>query len=120
IVWAGQENRQHFLGHLSLLGLKEAVDPWCTDGPMEAELGGNLETTLSRWADACRAQGGTVVIPHMPSPNAEAAALIATGRVDAVEWMTHNAFAHLEYYRYLNCGYKVPLVGGTDKMSSEV
>jgi hypothetical protein len=28
--------------------------------------------------------------------------------------------ALLEYYRYLNCGYRLPLVGGTDKMSSEV
>ena len=27
---------------------------------------------------------------------------------------------HLEYYRYLNGGYRLPLVGGTDKMSSEV
>ena len=29
-------------------------------------------------------------------------------------------YGHLEYYRYLNCGYKLPLVGGTDKMSSDV
>ena len=27
---------------------------------------------------------------------------------------------HAEYYRYLNGGYRLPLVGGTDKMSSEV
>ena len=25
-----------------------------------------------------------------------------------------------EYYRYLNCGYRLPLVGGTDKMSNSV
>ena len=29
-------------------------------------------------------------------------------------------FNHLEYYRYLNCGYRLPLVGGTDKMSNDV
>ena len=29
-------------------------------------------------------------------------------------------YNHLEYYRYLNCGYRLPLVGGTDKMSSDV
>jgi hypothetical protein len=28
--------------------------------------------------------------------------------------------AMLEYYRYLNSGYRLPLVGGTDKMSSAV
>ena len=40
IVYATQENRQHLLGHLTLLGLKEPVMPWCSDGPGEAELGG--------------------------------------------------------------------------------
>ncbi|MCE9592010.1 MAG: CehA/McbA family metallohydrolase [Planctomycetes bacterium] len=120
IVYCTQENRQHLLGHITLLGLKEPVSPWCTDGPAEAEIGGNLETTLSHWADACHAQGGTVVIPHLPTPNAEPAALIATGRADAVEMLVHSEYCHLEYYRYLNCGYKLPLVGGTDKMDSAV
>ncbi len=120
IVYATQENRQHLLGHLTLLGLKEPVNPWCSDGPGEAELGGTLETTLSHWADACHAQGGTVVIPHLPNPNCEPAALIATGRADAVEMLIHSPYFHLEYYRYLNAGYRLPLVGGTDKMTSDV
>jgi hypothetical protein len=120
IVYATQENRQHLLGHLTLLGLKEPVMPWCSDGLSEAEIGGTLETTLSAWADACHAQGGTVVIPHLPAPNGEPAALIATGRADAVEMLRHGLYEHLEYYRYLNAGYRLPLVGGTDKMSSQV
>lgn len=120
IVYATQENRQHVLGHLTLLGLKEPVMPWCSDGPGEAEMGGTLEVTLSDWADACRAQGGTVVIPHLPNPNCEPAALIATGRADAVEILVHSHYNHLEYYRYLNAGYRLPLVGGTDKMTSDV
>jgi hypothetical protein len=48
------------------------------------------------------------------------AALIATGRVDATEMTGQEDYLHLEYYRYLNCGYRVPLVGGTDKMSADV
>jgi hypothetical protein len=120
VVYATQENRQHVLGHLSLLGLKSPVMPWCSDGPEEAEMLGTLETTLSHWADACHAQGGTVVIPHLPAPNAEPAALIATGRADAVEMITFGRYQHNEYYRYLNCGYRLPLVGGTDKMNSDV
>jgi hypothetical protein len=103
-----------------LLGLKEPVYPWCSDGPSEAELGGAMETTLSAWADACHAQGGTVILPHFPNPNGEPAALVATGRVDAVEMIVQEAYNHLEYYRYLNAGYRLPLVGGTDKMSSSV
>jgi hypothetical protein len=120
IVYASQENRQHILGHLTLLGLKRPVMPWCSGGPGEAELGGTLETTLSHWADSCHEQGGTVVVPHLPDPNCEPAALIATGRADAVEWLVQSAYMHREYYRYLNMGYRLPLVGGTDKMTSDV
>ncbi|MDQ5853556.1 MAG: CehA/McbA family metallohydrolase, partial [Chloroflexota bacterium] len=120
IVYTSQENRQHMLGHLILLGLKRPVMPWCSDGPSEAELGGTLETTLSHWADACHAQGGTVILPHFPNPNGEPAALVATGRADAVEMLQHNMYMHHEYYRYLNAGYRLPLVGGTDKMTSDV
>jgi hypothetical protein len=94
--------------------------PWCSDGPSEAELGGHVETTLAHWADACRAQGGWVVIPHLPNPNCEPAVLIATGRADAVEFLVSNEYNHHEYYRYLNCGYRLPLVGGTDKMTADV
>lgn len=120
IVWANQENRQHMLGHMILLGLKEPIYPWCSDGPDESELGGTMETTLSAWADACHAQGGTVILPHFPRPNGEPAVLVSTGRADAVEMITADPYNHLEYYRYLNAGYRIPLVGGTDKMSSEV
>jgi hypothetical protein len=61
-----------------------------------------------------------VVLPHLPTPNGETAALIATGRGDAVEMITFGSYQHAEYYRYLNNGYRLPLVGGTDKMSAEV
>ncbi|MBI3910396.1 MAG: CehA/McbA family metallohydrolase, partial [Armatimonadetes bacterium] len=79
-----------------------------------------LETALSHWADACHAQGGTVIIPHFPNPNCEPAVLVTTGRADALEMAACGLYQHREYYRYLNCGYRVPLVGGTDKMTSDV
>jgi hypothetical protein len=120
VVWTSQENREHVLGHMILMGLRRPVYPWCSDGPSEAELGGTLETTLSAWADACHEQGGTVILPHFPNPNGEPAALVATGRIDGVEMIREDAYNHLEYYRYLNAGYRLPLVGGTDKMSSQV
>jgi len=120
VTYVGQENRQHALGHMLLWGLKEPVMPWCSDGPDEAELGGALDATLSDWADRTHAQGGTVVAAHFPNPNGEPAVLVATGRADAVEVLAHSDDAMLEYYRYLNSGYRLPLVGGTDKMSSAV
>ncbi|HTT91830.1 MAG TPA: CehA/McbA family metallohydrolase [Acidimicrobiales bacterium] len=119
-TYVGQENRQHFLGHLTLWGLKEPVMPWCTDGPHEGELGGSLESTLADWADRAHAQGGTVIIPHFPVPNGEPAVLATTGRTDAIESLRWDPNLGDIYYRYLNAGYKLPLVGGTDKMSSGV
>jgi hypothetical protein len=120
VVFACQENRTNMLGHLSLLGTRKPILPWCTGGAEEADLGGGLETTLSHWADECHAQGGTVVLAHFPVPNGESAALIATGRLDAVEMIAYDDYNVQEYYRYLNCGYRLPLVAGTDKMTSEV
>ncbi|MBZ0303427.1 MAG: CehA/McbA family metallohydrolase [Anaerolineae bacterium] len=120
IIYASQENRQHILGHLTLWGLKQPVSPRGSSGPDEGALAGTLDVTMSNWADATHAQGGTVIIPHLPNPNGEPAALIATGRADAIEMLVHGDYAHIEYYRYLNAGYRLPLVGGTDKMSSDV
>ena len=79
IVYVSQENRQHMLGHLSLLGLKTPVMPWASGGPGEAELGGGLDITMSHWADAAHEQGATVILPHLPTPNAESATLVADG-----------------------------------------
>ncbi len=120
VTFVGQENRQPVLGHLSLWGLRSPVLPFCTDGPSEAEPGAALETTLSHWADECHAQGGTVIVPHIPRPNGELAALVATGRADGLEMIVQLEDPHTKYYRYLNCGYRLPLIGGTDKMSADV
>ena len=78
-----------------------------------------MQSTMSHWAEACRAQGGTVVLPHFPWPNGDPAALIALGLADAVEMCRQVPFDHDEYYRYLNAGYRLPLVGGTDKMATD-
>jgi hypothetical protein len=120
IVYVSQENRQHFMGHMILWGLKKPIMPWCSDGLGEAEIGGTMEVTLSDWADQAHEQGGYVVNPHFPNPNGEPAALVATGRLDAVEMIRQAQFNHDEYYRYLSCGYRLPLVGGTDKMSADI
>jgi hypothetical protein len=120
LVHVSQENRQHVLGHLNLLGLREPVLPLSSDGPSEAELGGGLDITTSRWADAAHAQGATVIVAHMPTPNGENAVLVATGRADGLEMIDFNHFEHMEYYRYLNGGYRLPLVAGTDKMEATI
>jgi hypothetical protein len=120
IVFAGQEPRQHVLGHISVLGISRLLAPWASGGPDEGELGGNLETTMSRWADECHSQGGTAIISHMPFPHGEFATLIATERVDGVEWLIQSPLQTNAYYRCLNLGYRLPLVGGTDKISADI
>ena len=41
LVWVGTENRNHLLGHISMLGTRgDPVFPMCTGGPGEAGEGG--------------------------------------------------------------------------------
>jgi hypothetical protein len=119
-VWVGSENRQHFLGHIGLLGLRgERVVPFSEAGPPVAYFGAPLTVTLADWADACRAQGGIAVGMHFPIPNGETAVDVVLGKLDAAEIRFDHGFATLgvsEYYRYLNAGYRLAAVGGTDKM----
>lgn len=124
IVWVGTENRQHFLGHISMLGVKgEPVLPMCTSGPTEGYFGDPTWRAMSEWADECREKGGVVVVPHFPFPYSEVVAEVVRGRVDGLELRDfHTAcmdtFAIHEWYRLLNCGYRVAAIGGTDKMSA--
>ena len=79
---------------------------------------------LADWADRCRAAGGLVVAAHFPLPYAEIAADIVTGKIDAIETQALapglDDPAVLEWYRFLDLGYRLPIVAGTDKMSAEV
>jgi hypothetical protein len=79
---------------------------------------------LADWADRCRAEGGLTIAAHFPLPLAEIAADIVTGRIDAVEMQVFapglDNPSILEWYRFLNSGYRLPVLGGTDKMSAEV
>jgi hypothetical protein len=120
VAFAGQENRSNRLGHIHLLGIARPVRPYCTGGAEEAAMGGGLETTLSHWADEGRAAGGLVVGAHFPVPDGEIAALVATGRLDAVEMIAFEPRYLEDWSRVLNAGYRLPLVGGTDKMTADV
>ncbi len=98
----------------------------CSGGPGESYIGDPDERALAEWADECRSKQGLVVRPHFPSPNLENPADIVLGKFDALEIRAGGAevggpldvHAVCEYYRYLNCGYRIAAVGGTDKMSA--
>lgn len=126
LVRVGTENRMQVLGHISLLGYSgRMIHPLCTGGPDESAIGDPLEVSMAEWAKQCIAQGGLVVMPHAPNPQAERAADIVLGLVHGIEMMTFNPYEAqvnpyglADWYRYQNLGYQVPLVGGSDKMSA--
>lgn len=124
LVCVGTENRQHILGHIGLLGGKGApVYPMCTSGPSESYLGDPTWSSMAEWADACRQREGLALAVHFAYPTGEIAADIVLDKIDALElrpdWSEHfNSLYILDWYRYLNCGYRLPVVGGTDKMGA--
>lgn len=128
MVWVGSENRQHILGHIGLLGPRSPIYPLSAAGPDESYLGDPLWNSMAHWSDSCRSAGGLSVSVHFPYPTGEIAADIALGKIDAVELWPQgpnggkpghfNFLRFLDWYRYLNCGYRLPAVGGTDKMGA--
>ena len=124
IVYVGTENRNHMLGHMSMLGTKGLpVFPMCCGGPGEAWLGDPDFMTLAEWAQRNRAQSGVVIRPHYPfCGHTEDPVPILSGLVDALEIGIRRGadFPVQEWYRYLNCGYRVAVAGGTDKMSASM
>ena len=119
IVYAGTENRNHMLGHMSMLGTQGLpVYPMCCGGPSEAAIGDPDFLAMAEWALENKRKGGVVVRPHFPGcGHTEDPVPILKGLVDALE-IRLNEFAIQEWYRYLNCGYRVAVVGGTDKMGA--
>ena len=122
IVWVGTENRNHMLGHISMLGTKDLpIFPMCCGGVGEAWVGDPDYRTLSEWAEECKAQDGVVIRPHFPYCGfTEDPVLAVRGVVDALEIGQNRGggFPVQEWYRYLNNGYRVAVAGGTDKMGA--
>ena len=126
LVRVGTENRQHVLGHISLLGYEGGlIGPMTTGGPDESAIGDPIECLMTEWAQRCKRQNGLVVVPHFPNPRAETAAALVTGAADAAEMTAWDdlysgisPYSLVDWYRYLNSGYLVAAVGGTDKMTA--
>jgi hypothetical protein len=126
LVRVGTENRMQVLGHISLLGYSgQMIHPLGSGGPSESAIGDSLEVTMADWAERCIRQGGLVVLPHAPNPQAERAADVVLGLVHAIEMMTFNPYnaqvnpyGLADWYRFQNLGYQIPLVAGSDKMAA--
>ena len=123
VVWVGTENRNHMLGHISMLGTKGLpVFPMCAGGVYEAWVGDPDFRTLTEWAQECKEKDGVVIRPHFPYCGfTEDPVLAVMGVVDALEIYpagARSSFPLQEWYGYLNNGYRVAVAGGTDKMNA--
>ena len=122
LVYVGTENRNHMLGHMSMLGTQGLpVYPMCCGGPGESWVGDPDFRALAEWALENKQKGGVVIRPHYPyCGHTEDPVPILAGLVDALEIrdLRGTDFPTQEWYRYLNCGYRVAVCGGTDKMGA--
>ena len=122
IVYVGTENRNHMLGHMSMLGTQDQpVYPMCCGGVSESWIGDPDFRLLAEWALENRRKRGVVIRPHYPfCGHTEDPVPILKGLVDALEIrnLRGEDFPTQEWYRYLNCGYRVAVCGGTDKMGA--
>ena len=130
IVYLNQEYRQYQLGHVNLLNLKKLIEPVKPIREYQYPL--NIKAM-----DQTHAQGGHVSWAHFAQwPGLEGPLAIVFKKVDAVELLCNidpfeepiyfsgvvpdlrmNSGLRL-WYRLLNCGSKIPVSAGTDKMTN--
>ncbi len=138
-IKVGEEFRHGLLAHLIFQNLKQIVWPVSTGGLRESGVGGYDWPMMLQAADEARAQRALVTWAHWPYPSMEAPLDIALGRIDSIDLLTvGNPFEHhpelvevykmrgprayatppIEmYYHYLNCGLRLALSSGSDKMN---
>ena len=124
LVVMGSENRQNMLGHIGLLGAADAVLPMASAGPPEARMGDPLDWLMGDWAEARTGAGRPGGRRPLPVALRGDRGRHRVGRIDAVEMQALTPGVDgpsiREWYRFLSCGYRLPVVGGTDKMSAEI
>jgi hypothetical protein len=144
IIYVAQEVRDWQMGHITLLGLTTMVPGYpIVGGKLESYSHANW--LMSHAMDETHRQGGLVAWSHFSNlPGAESPIAIALGKVDAIELMTYDDPTQLPshwgpwknsgmsmaefpvmrgmdlYYQYLNAGFRIPIVAGTDKMAEDI
>jgi hypothetical protein len=132
LVYVNQEFRNDELGHLCLLNLKKLIEPVKPMHRYHHPLHLHVH-------DQAHGQGGYVAWAHFPSwPGAECPLDVAMEKLDGLEILSvlepralpifmkkvvpdfeANHGLH-QWYRYLNCGFRLTATAGTDKMTTFV
>jgi len=132
LVYYNQEYREDQLGHVNLLNLSELIQPAKEQRQHQYPL--NIEAL-----DQVHQQGGHVSWAHFAAwPGLEGPLAVVFKKVDAVELLCTIDPFHAPifvsevvpelpmnsglrlWYRLLNCGLKLPITAGTDKMGNFV
>lgn len=126
LIWWNEEMRNSgTYGHMCFYGLRSLVEPLYTgfaNTPYPDEYPPNFTQ-----AKAARAQGGAVTYAHpgysASIDNFSARELpidLALGEVDAMDVMSNNPeeFAMENWYRLLNCGFRLAISAGTDSFTN--
>jgi hypothetical protein len=132
LIYVNQEYREDRLGHMNLLNLKKLIEPVKTMREYQYPL--NIKA-----CDETHAQGGHVSWAHFAAwPGLEGPLAVVMKKVDAIELLsTIDPFCEPIFvsdvvpdlrmnsglklwYRLLNCGIKIPVTAGTDKMNNRV
>jgi hypothetical protein len=127
LIWVGIEARHVPYGHAGLLGLKAPVYPlsWGS-APLTGVPKGLDYPPMATLLDEAHRQGGLTTSVHFPWPTGETAVDAALGKFDTVDLLTwgdpyrekpapNRASADV-WYGLLNCGIKLGMGGGSDKM----
>jgi hypothetical protein len=116
-------NAHPVLGTVALLDSHRAVFPLAFGGP-----GGSDDWSIANWCDQCHRKRGLVVwsdLPRLTSESLQGEALAAAllGKINAFEIATFREpepLALLDWYALLDCGLRLPLVGGSGKDSNAI
>jgi len=143
-IYVAQEVRDWQMCHLNLLGLSSMVPGYpIVGGTLESY--SHTHWLMAPAADETHRQGGLVCWSHFSNlPGAESPIAIALGKIDALELMTYDDPTQLPshwgpwknsgmpsaefpvmrgmdlWYQYLNSGFRLPVVAGTDKMADDI
>ncbi len=145
LIYVGQEIRDWQMGHVSILQLKELIQPVEFCGGRLLSIYDNPNMLLSPRLEEIEKQKAVSVWAHFSNlPGMESVVAIPLGLIDAIELMTYDDPTQLPshwepwdysemsqaeftamrgmdlYYQYLNTGFNIPITAGTDKMGPNI